>query len=187
MARRKANKGVALGIEHDGPLATGEDSAIKPKTGPLPWPRSDEDGTPLGVDIGANYKAIDRIARGYFNMPSTRRFMAVRSAEGRCVNEVCEDDFSQEVLLTIVRRNHFPGAFDPRRAQLATYVWNVARTTLEHKTHRLVVRVVTDLDGHDHEDCVDGKLDRMEHQILSELGQLDTEDDIISVLDDEER
>lgn len=186
MARRKANKGVELGIEHDGPLATGKDSAKKPKTGPLPWPRSDEDGTPLGVDVGAHSKEIDRLARGYFKSPSTRRYMVVRMADGRDGRDLCEDDFAQEVLLTLVRRNHFQGAFDPRRAKLATYVWNVARTTLEHKTRRRVVRIVTDLHGHDHEDCVDGKLDRMEHQILSELGQLDTEDDIINALDDEE-
>jgi hypothetical protein len=93
----------------------------KPKRTIFPWPRSCPiDGTPLGVDVALKAKDIRRITIAHVPAPKG----------------IDPDDFVQEILLTIVRRNKLAGAFDPRRGSFSHYVVMVARSVRSHIVER---------------------------------------------------
>jgi DNA-directed RNA polymerase specialized sigma24 family protein len=80
----------------------------------LAWPRSDRDGTPLGIDLSKHANDVNRIVCAHF-------------AHGHSLNM---EDLVQEVYAAILRKNRQPCAFDPRRSTFAHYVFIVARSTL---------------------------------------------------------
>jgi len=88
------------------------DYAPAPRTEWLPWPRSAEDGTPLGVDLSEKSPDVRRIMLRHFSAPKGVDF----------------DDYFQEVCVTIARRNHMPSAHDPRKSSFGHYVYMVANT-----------------------------------------------------------
>ncbi|HRI35396.1 MAG TPA: hypothetical protein PLD02_16725 [Saprospiraceae bacterium] len=79
----------------------------------LPYPRSDTDGTPLGIDlIPKNLQIIRKTLRAKMRVPHGYTF----------------EDWFQEVLLVLWRRNHQPSAYDPRKANIETYTIIVAKS-----------------------------------------------------------
>lgn len=78
----------------------------------LPWPRDSEDGTPLGVDLSARSGEVRALMMKSFRRPPPGMEF---------------DDYLQEVLMTIARRNCMPSAHDPRRSSFSHYVHLVAR------------------------------------------------------------
>jgi hypothetical protein len=78
---------------------------------PLPWPRTEEDGTPRGVDLAVHHLDVRRL--------TLARFRVLPPGIDR-------DDLVAEVLLAIARKNHQPCAYDPRLAGLGKYVNKVA-------------------------------------------------------------
>lgn len=80
----------------------------------LPYPRSDTDGTPLGIDLHKleNINLVKKVLRQKFRTPHGFTFQ----------------DWLQEMLLILWRRNHQPSAYDPRKSKLETYIGIVARS-----------------------------------------------------------
>ncbi|MGK3961335.1 RNA polymerase sigma factor [Sorangium sp. So ce1667] len=81
----------------------------------LPWPRSADDGTPLGVDLRRLHADVRKIVLKHFKS-------ALAWVEA--------DDLVQEVYLAIARKNTQNCAFDPRKASLGKYVWTVANSVV---------------------------------------------------------
>lgn len=96
--------------------------------------RFEADGTPRGVDITAHHDDLCRLCLAYFR--SNRATFRAAERDGRAGRRVEADDFVQDVLLTIHRRNSMDSAFDARRGGLSKYLWNVARTVASHATER---------------------------------------------------
>lgn len=92
-----------------------------PRTPRLPWPRTEEDGTPRGVDLALLHEDVRRLVLARFRVlpPGIDR-----------------DDLVAEVLLAIARKNHQPCAYDPRLAGLGKYVNKVAFSTLMNLLER---------------------------------------------------
>lgn len=185
-SRKKKDLGIEHGIDYDGPLAPKK--APKPRgraTEQLPWPRSDEDGTARGVDVTLKFGEITRFCRMFLKDSSVRMFLRGRSLETGEARNIDVDDFTQEVLLLIHRRNQMPSAFNPRRGKLVTYFWRLCWTMLTHMTQRTTIKIVdAQFDDTDEEDMY--LLHRWEFEHLKRVGMLD-EDEIVSILDDEER
>lgn len=102
----------------------------------LPWPRTADDGTPLGLDVGRHYKLIQRIALWHLRHPQTRAFLRDRIGHGCAGRELTAEDFTQELTLNIHHYNHLPSAFDPRKSQPATYITTRARQLLRDLTNK---------------------------------------------------
>ncbi|KYG11423.1 hypothetical protein BE21_57575 [Sorangium cellulosum] len=81
----------------------------------LPWPRSADDGTPLGVDLSRLHADVRKIVLKHFKS-------ALAWVEA--------DDLVQEVYLAIARKNTQNCAFDPRKASLGKYVFTVANSVV---------------------------------------------------------
>ena len=88
---------------------------------PLAWPRSADDGTPLGIDIAAKAEDVRRIVLAKFGHSATSR-------------GIDPDDLVQTVLLAILRRNRMPCAYDPRRSSFGHYVFRVTRSQFVNLT-----------------------------------------------------
>jgi hypothetical protein len=84
-----------------------------PRAPHLPWPRSAEDGTKLGVDLSAAATEVREVVRKYFRAPPGYEI----------------DDYCQEVCARIAARNHMPSAHDPRKSSLKHYIYMVANAT----------------------------------------------------------
>lgn len=84
-----------------------------PRAPHLPWPRSAEDGTELGVDLSSAEPEVREVVRKYFRPPPGYEF----------------DDYCQEVCARIIARNHMPSAHDPRKSSLRHYIYMVANAT----------------------------------------------------------
>lgn len=80
----------------------------------LPYPRSDTDGTPLGINL-SDPKIIAQV----------RKTLKIKS---RAPHGYTYADWCQEMLLILWRRNHQPSAYDPRKGNLDTYITIVARS-----------------------------------------------------------
>lgn len=80
----------------------------------LPYPRQDIDGTQLGINL-SDPKIIAKI----------KKTLATKS---RTPHGFTFQDWLQEILLILWRRNHQPSAFDPRKASIETYILIVARS-----------------------------------------------------------
>lgn len=85
-----------------------------PRTPRLPWPRTADDGTSLGIDVAAKAEDIRRLTIAGYSLA------AVESRVGI-------EDLVQTVFEAILRRNHFEAsAFDPRRGSFGHYVHRLA-------------------------------------------------------------
>ncbi len=86
-----------------------------------PWPRKahDNPAISLGVDVTARLRDIEKIVGAFF-------------AESGIPKGLPAEDIIQEILLTIVRRNHTSSAFDPRKSSFASYICLVARNVVGH-------------------------------------------------------
>jgi hypothetical protein len=91
--------------------------------------------THRGVDITARHLDISRLAAAYWRQ--SKRFFKKREGEGRAARRIECEDFVQDVLLTIHRRNDLPSAYDPSRASLSKYVWKICFSVASHGTERL--------------------------------------------------
>lgn len=85
----------------------------------LPWPRSAEDGTPLGIDVSAKHLDIIKIVHKWFK-----------------VKDVQMDELLQEVFLAIVHKNRGRSAHDPRKSSFGHYVYMVANNVCINLVHR---------------------------------------------------
>ena len=93
-----------------------------------------------GIDIAAKHRDIDHLARAYWRMPTTQKFIRRQIHSGKKGRRVEVDDFVQDVLLTIHRRNSMPSAYNPQHvgregrvgASLSKYVYLICFTVLEH-------------------------------------------------------
>lgn len=85
----------------------------------LPWPRSDKDGTALGVDVKEKREDIVKIVYKFFKVP-----------------EISMDELLQEVFLAIIHKNHTRSAHDPRKSSFGHYVYMVARNVCINLVHR---------------------------------------------------
>lgn len=74
-----------------------------------PWPRSAEDGTPLGINVAEKRQDIVKIVYKYFRVPG-----------------VTMDELLQEVFLAILHKNHGNSAHDPRKSSFGHYVHLIA-------------------------------------------------------------
>lgn len=98
----------------------------------FPWPRTAEDGTPLGVDVRARHSDISRIVYKFFR-----------------VENLPMEELLQEIFLTICQKNFTRSAHDPRKSSFGHYVYLVANNVcinLVHK-HRRYDREVKILDA----------------------------------------
>lgn len=93
------------------------------RTDDLPWPRSAEDGTPLGVDLSEHWGDLVREVHAVSVLPP-------------CAGTISWDDYEQEVALAVVRRNRTRSAHDPRREGLRHYLRMVARNVASHLAGR---------------------------------------------------
>lgn len=156
-------------VESDGPLS---DTSIEKKprgTFLHAWPRSDKDGTPLGVDVQKEAGRIRALAFRYFDRGSTRAWVQSRIGCGHRGRELDREDFAQEVLLAIWRRNHFNNPYDPRRGCLSTYVFAAAFSVLSHLTEQVdESRLLLAGDGDDTEGA-DWDRFSTEHMTLADL------------------
>lgn len=85
----------------------------------LPWPRSADDGTPLGIDVAAKQMDIVKIVHKYFK-----------------VKDVAMDELLQEVFLAVVHKNRGRSAHDPRKSSFGHYVYMVANNVCINLVHR---------------------------------------------------
>jgi len=93
-----------------------------------------------GIDIAAKHRDIDHLARAYWRMPTTQDFIRRQIRNGKKGRRVEVDDFVQDVLLTIHRRNSMASAYNPQHvgregrvgASLSKYVYLICFTVLEH-------------------------------------------------------
>lgn len=115
-----------------------QDRVLRAAKMSLPWPRSAGDGTKLGVDLRLSYRDVRKLTGKFLSMNSTRRkilqCVGERSGAGRAFYP---EDFEQDILMTIHRRNHMPSAFDPRRGRLSTYVFQVCHSVMRTKIRNL--------------------------------------------------
>lgn len=81
---------------------------------PFAWPRSDADGTPLGIDLAKRAGEVRKLVIAGMKAPPGVEL----------------DDLVQDVLFAIHRKNHQASAYDPRRASFGHYVHRVAICTL---------------------------------------------------------
>jgi len=84
-----------------------------PRAPHLPWPRSAEDGTALGVDLSSAASEVREVVLKYFRAPAGHDM----------------EDYFQEVCARIAARNHMPSAHDPRKSSLRHYVYMIANAT----------------------------------------------------------
>lgn len=75
----------------------------------LPWPRSAEDGTPIGIDVDAKRNDIIKLTYKYFR-----------------VANVSMDELLQEIFLAILHKNQGNSAHDPRKSSFGHYVCMIA-------------------------------------------------------------
>ncbi len=85
----------------------------------LPWPRSADDGTWLGVDVVAKKPDIIKIVHKYFRVP-----------------EVAMDELLQEVYLAIIHKNRGKSAHDPRKSSFGHYIYMIANNVCINLVHR---------------------------------------------------
>lgn len=85
----------------------------------LPWPRQDEDGTELGVDVADKREDIVKIVYKFFKVPG-----------------ISMEELLQEVFLAIIHKNHTRSAHDPRKSSFGHYVYMVARNVCINLVHR---------------------------------------------------
>ena len=83
----------------------------------LPWPRVADDGTELGIDVGAHYRDIRKITIAHF---------------GRAVHGLEGDEIVQLVVEAILRRNYLPSTFDPRKSSRSHYIFIVAQNAVRN-------------------------------------------------------
>lgn len=81
----------------------------RPDPASLPWPRSAEDGTPLGVDLSTAWLDVRRLMRARWKPPAGVSF----------------EDYFQEACCLIARKNRTRSAHDPRKSSLGHYVWMI--------------------------------------------------------------
>ena len=96
----------------------------------FPWPRTDEDGTPLGVDVKARHQDISRIVYKFFR-----------------VENLPMEELLQEVFLTICQKNFTRSAHDPRKSSFGHYVYLVANNVCinlvqKHRRYDREVKII---------------------------------------------
>lgn len=81
----------------------------------LKWPRSaaDDPSIQLGVDVAKRSKEVEAIVKTYIS-------------QAGLPDSLPPEDFLQEVLIVLCRRNHNRCAWDPRRGTFGHYVWMIA-------------------------------------------------------------
>ena len=93
------------------------------------------DGVPIGVDIQAHYKDVEKLARSFFRQCGEVFRAAARS--GHAGRRVEVDDFVQDVALTVHRLNSKPSAFDRSKGTFGRWVWFVCRSVASHGTEKV--------------------------------------------------
>jgi len=84
----------------------------------LPWPRTDPDGTVIGLDLNKKYVDVQKLLKSKVRPPSKMEY----------------SDWVQEAFLYLLERNYSPYAYDPRRGAWTTYVV-VSASYLARKLH----------------------------------------------------
>lgn len=133
--------------------------------GPLPWPRTADDGTQLGIDLGRPLAAGRPVAA------LEVQAIVFKFLEGQRV-PFDRDDLLQEVLIAIHRRNRYPSAYDPRLATLGKYVWLVCRNILGHMLQR-AERSEAEVSVEELPDAVDDQAERAFDRVEWEHGAVD--------------
>lgn len=99
-----------------------------------PRPVSD---TATGVDITKHYLDIARVASAYFRSPQTVEHFRQAARAGHAGRLMDREDFCQDVAFAIHRKNGTAGAYDPTRASLGKYIWQVCFSVASHATECL--------------------------------------------------
>lgn len=118
-------------------MATARKAKVVPSRTATPKAPRPMSATATGVDIAKHYLDITRIASAYFRSPQTVEHFRQAARAGHAGRLMDREDFCQDVALAIHRKNGTAGAYDPKRASLGKYIWQVCFSVASHATECL--------------------------------------------------